>query len=421
MSATDVLITGAGVVSPIGIGLEAYAQSLGEQKSGVRELTLYDTSSMPVRFGGEVVGFDPKQYVKPRKSLKVMCREIQYAYASAAEAWQQAGLADHETNPERVGVVLGAELMYCDFEEMLSTYEQVIVDGKYLHDRFGPVAMSELHPLWMLKYLPNMAACHVSIALDARGPCNTMVHSDVSSHSAIAEAMRVIERGDADVMIAGGTASRIMATPNAFHGFANLSRRNDSPTEACRPYDADRDGMVRGEGAAAFVLESRAHAERRKANALARALAATSAFEPRKEGQPLRGTAIVRSLNAALAEAGVSPEQVGHVNTNGVGCVCRDAIEAQAIHRVLGEVPVTAPKSFFGSAGAATGALELVATIVALRDKKVPVTLNYEPPDPECPVNVVHAESEALKSPVAAVLNHANMGQAAALILTSEA
>ncbi|HEV3418270.1 MAG TPA: beta-ketoacyl synthase N-terminal-like domain-containing protein, partial [Pirellulales bacterium] len=274
--------------------------------------------------------------------------------------------------------------------------------------------------LWLLKYLPNMAACHVAIAHDARAHNNSIVMADVSSLLAVAEGMRIIERGQADMMVVGGaSAMRVHPTSLIFHGEAFLSRRNDDPAGACRPFDADRDGMVNGEGAAAFILESRQPAERRGARVLARILAASSRFEPSRDGQPLRGNAIRQSIVAALDAAQLMPADIGHVNAHGLGTIEHDRAEAQAIRDVLGNVSVTAPKSFFGNLGAAGGAVEMAASLLTLETGQIAATLNYERVDPECPVNVVHGAPQRTDKPVALLLNQSFSGQSVALVVAA--
>ena len=375
-------------------------------------MSLFDSDQMPVRFGGEVDDFEPKQYVKPRKSLKVMSRDIQFAYTAADLACLDAKLDAGSVDPERLGVVLGADMMYCDLGEIADAYRGCMVDGTFDFSRWGERAFDEMHPLWLLKYLPNMPACHVGIARDARGPTNSITLAEASSLLAVAEGMRAIERGKADAMIVGGAGSRLHPTSLAFRSDRLLSHRNDDPTRACRPFDAHRDGMVNGEGAGVFVIESRTHAEARGAKIIARLLGYANHCEPPTNGRPPEGTAIRASITGALRAAGLKADQIGHVNAHGLSTPDHDRVEAQAIHDCLGDVWVTAPKSFFGDLGAGTGAVEMAASLVAIEDQRVPVTLNYEQSDPLCPVNVVHGEAQAVESSTALVMNQTTMGQA---------
>ena len=202
---------GIGVVSPIGIGQEAFWASLCEGRSGVRRLNIFDDPDL-IPFGGEVSDFDPKTYIRQRKSLKVMSRDIQLAFAAADMACREAGHHERPIDPERLGVIFGDDMIPCELHEFVPAYRNCIVDGRFDFNRWGHAAMTEIFPLWMLKYLPNMPACHIGIAQDARGPNNTLTLGDVSSLSAAAEAVRVLERGAADAMIVGGAGSRIHPT-----------------------------------------------------------------------------------------------------------------------------------------------------------------------------------------------------------------
>jgi len=292
-----------------------------------------------------------------------------------------------------------------------------MIDGKFDFSLWGETAMAEMYPLWMLKYLPNMPACHIGIAQDARGPNNSLTLGDVSSLSAVAEAMRVLERGQADAMIAGGTGSRIHPTSWVRSNVFELSRRSDDPAAASRPFDAQRDGMINGEGAGALILETRGHAQARGANILARILGYAGTFEPCRNGEAPRGNAIRRAITSALRDARLAPADVGHVNANGSSTILDDRIEAQAISDTLGEVPVTAPKSFFGNLGAGTGVVEMAVSVLGFQKGLVPHTLNYQQPDPHCPVNVIHSQPMKISQHTALVLNHANFGQAVAMLL----
>ncbi|MBN2474685.1 MAG: beta-ketoacyl-[acyl-carrier-protein] synthase family protein [Pirellulales bacterium] len=413
----EIVITGVGVVSPIGIGNEAFWTSLREGRSGVHYLDLFGQSDLPVAFGADVADFEPKHYVRPRKSLKVMSRDIQLAFAAADLACAEAGTRENPIDPERLGIVFGSEMITCELSELVAAYRSCIVDGEFDFSRWGEAFMAEMYPLWMLKYLPNMPACHIGIAQDARGPNNSLTLGDVSSLSAVTEAIRVIERGQADAMIAGGAGSRIHPASWVRWEVYELSQRSDAPAAASRPFDAQRDGMVNGEGAGAFLLESRRHAEARGTRILARVLGHASAFEPCRNGQAPQGRAIRHAIRRALDDAGLAPSDIGHVNANGASTTLDDRIEARAIHEVLGDVAVTAPKSFFGNLGAGSGAVEMAASVLALNQGLVPHTLNYQTPDPNCPVRVIHTEPAAAESPTALVLNHTIFGQAVAIAL----
>jgi 3-oxoacyl-[acyl-carrier-protein] synthase II len=412
----EIVITGAGVVSPIGIGPDRFWQSLCDGRSGVRRVAVFEACQRPA-MGAEVCDFDPKQYVRPRKSLKVMSRDIQLAFAAADMAYADSGLAARPLDPERVGVVFGADMIACELPELAAAYRPCIRDGHFDSSLWAARAMPELYPLWMLKYLPNMPACHIGITEDVRGPNNTIVMSEVSSLAAITEAARVIERGQADAIITGGVSSRVHPMIWVHQQELQYSQRADDPAAACRPFDARRDGMINGEGSAAFVLESRTGAEARGAKIYARVLGFASTFEPRRNGQPLRGLAIRNAVRQTLAAAGVRPDQVSYVNAHGMSTTHDDQIEAQAIRDTLGDVPVTAPKSYFGNLGAGAGAVELMASVLGFPGGSAPPTLNYEYPDPQCPVNVVHGGPLSRPGPIVLKLSHSISGQSVALLL----
>jgi 3-oxoacyl-[acyl-carrier-protein] synthase II len=413
----DVVITGVGVVSPIGIGREAYWQSLCEGQSGVGPLTVFDAGAMPVPFGAELRGFDARQYVRPRKALKVMCREIQTAFSAAMLAVEDAQFDPTKTSPERIGVVFGSQMLYGDPRELADLFQHCLIDGEFCFELFGEQFPSHLFPLHMLKHLPNMAACHVAIALDARGPNNTIVLGEVSGLLALMEACRVLQRGTTDVMIVGAAGSRICLTAWMYRGDLNLSHRGDDPAAASRPFDADRDGMVNGEGAAALILETRLHAEARGANILAEVCGFGISMDTGHEGAASRSAAIRRSMQSALESSGIHPDQLSHVNAHGLSTPFDDAQEATAIQQLLGAAPVTAPKSYFGNLGPAGGLVELVASVLGLAQWLVPKTLNYKTPDSRCPVNVVSEQPLPTSNRYALKLNHSGTGQTAALVI----
>jgi 3-oxoacyl-[acyl-carrier-protein] synthase II len=419
----DIVITSAGVVCPIGIGLDSLWTSLCEGRSGVRRQNYYDSTDLPIPFGGEVVDFDPKKFVKNRKSLKVMSRDIQLAVAAAEMASEMAGHRANPIAPEHFGVIFGANIIPCELNELAPPFRSCTVEGKFDFHRWGHAAMAELFPLWLLKYLPNMPACHIGLAQDAQGPNNTLTLGDVSSLSAAIEAARLLERGHADAILAGGAGSRIHPAI-CFRGMTHgLSRRGNEPEKACRPFDARRDGMVNGEAAAAYMLETREHAERRGAAPLAKLLAHASAFERNPEthtSQSLRGIAIRRVLAQVIQDAGIAPQSVGCVIAHGFSTRLDDEREANAIRDVLGNVPVTAPKSYFGCSGAGSGAVEMAVALLMLKHRLIPPTLNYESPDPNCPINVVHGDPKPLESPTVLVLSHSHQGHAVAMLLGGE-
>jgi 3-oxoacyl-[acyl-carrier-protein] synthase II len=413
----EVVITGLGVVSPIGVGREEVWNAIVARRSGVRPLPHLASAGWLAPFGGEVIGFDPKELIQPRKSIKVMSREIQLACAAAELAWQDARLCEAAIDPDRFGVINAAGLLYCELEELRVPFIEWVKQDDFDIHRWSREAMGEMYPLWMLKYLPNMPACHIGIRYDARGPNNTIAEGDVSSLLSLAEAADVIRRDLADVMIVGGTGSRLNITDFMWHRGARLACNGaDDPATVCRPFDAGRSGLVYGEGAAEIVLESREHAERRGVRPLARVAGTASRCERAAESFLPTGDAIRRAIRAAIHAAGLESFHIGHVNAHGNSTREDDAAEARAIHATLGDVPVTAPKSYFGNLGHGSGMVELVISLLAFPQNVVPPTLNYAVSDPDCPVNVV-TELQPTERPAFISLNHNTSGQAAAVVI----
>lgn len=407
----EVVVTGMGVVSPIGIGQDEFYTALMEGRSGVSVIESFEQSDLPMRIGAPVRDFEAKQYVKPRKALKIMCEPIKFGCAAAAMATQQAGLTgtvneDGSTvqpvSPERIGTVLGTETFFADPTEVARVFRSCIVDSDYQHDRWGEFAMRQIQPLWMLKYLPNMAASHISIAADARGPSNSICQGAASGLLAIIEAASLIKRGVADVVLAGGTGSQMALTAMLYRGTELLSKNIHAPLSASRPFDANRDGMVVGEGAGVMVLESKAHAIKRGANIIATFKGWSRLFsDPTASAGQKKEAAIESSLALAIKNAGMSVADIGMVNASASGVIDEDRLEAKAIRAVLGDVPVTAHKSNFGNLGPGTSVVELIGGLLAIDRGHIPPTINYQDADPNCPVDVVSQARDLTKLSVA--------------------
>ena len=420
MSDREVVLTGFGIVSPIGIGKDACYESLHNQQSGAAPVQAFDGSTSRCAIAAEVCGFEPKQYVRPRKSLKVMSRDIQLAFAAAEMAVEDSGLSPEKGEPERKGVIFGTDLIYTDTEAVSDAYLSCIENKDFDFSLWGTNALENMYPLWLLKYLPNMSACHIGIAQDARGANNSITVGDTSSLQALSEAAHAIERDLLDIAITGGTSSQLNPTVYDFRGRGRFTQSKGDPAKACRPFDRDRDGTIHGEGSAAFILESRSHAEKRGANILATIAGTCSRFECKKDGVSPSGKAIRNSIEGAMREAGVEKKQIDHVNAHGIALPQEDRIEATAIHSVLGDTPVIAPKSYFGNIGGGGGAVEMAISLLAFQEKMLPISLNYDNPDPACPVNVVHGEPRKIEKKGAVLLNQGRDGQAVAVVLMAE-
>jgi 3-oxoacyl-[acyl-carrier-protein] synthase II len=413
----EVVITGLGIVCPLGIGREAVWSAIDSRASGIRPIPRLAEAGFPITFGGEVPDFDGKQYVQPRKSLKVMCRETQLAFTAAELAWADAKLSEATVDSERLGVVLGANVFRSEMDELIALYRATgDSNGQFDFGRWE-AAFKELYPLWMLKYLPNMSACHIGISKDARGPNNTIVEGDVSALLSIIEAADTIARGHADVMLTGATGSTLSWVDVCWHGGARMSRNNADPAGACRPFDVGRDGFAMAEGSAAFVLESLAHAEQRGAKILGRIMGYGRRAENVAPGSAVGGQAIGQAIQAALAMGHVAPSEVGHVNAHGLATIEDDTAEARAIEQTLGDVPVTALKGFLGNGGASCGAVELAVSLLSMEKNVIPPALNCD--DPAVSLNMVTSMQFA-SSPAFLKLNHKSTGQAVALLISAE-
>jgi 3-oxoacyl-[acyl-carrier-protein] synthase II len=414
----DIVITGVGIVSPMGIGRTDFWEAILRRQSGVRTFGETRFGEYPLTFGGTLPGFDPKLYVKPRKAIKLMCREIQTGYAAATLAVEDAALDVKGVDSDRFGVVLGSEMLYGDPDDLIEIFANAAVNGQCDTRQFGDRISHDMFPLWMLNFLPNMPACHVGIAQQAFGANNSIVQGDASSLLAIAEAVSVIRRGWCDVMICGGTGNRINVTHRIHITTEMLSQREQDPQQACRPFDVDRDGEVLGEGAAALVIETRSHAESRGAKPLARILGFGSTFGA--TAGPYQGAtteAMENAIRVAIERSGCEKSEIDHVNAHGCSRRDWDCREAAAIGAQLKGVPVMAPKSYFGNLGAGSGTVEAATSILALAEGHVPGTLNLEHTDPACPIDVIGPAGKACERPLAILLNQSTTGQSVAVVI----
>jgi 3-oxoacyl-[acyl-carrier-protein] synthase II len=417
-SSRRVVLTGIGVVCPLGLDVSSFAQALRAGRSGVRAVRSFDASAMPVRIGGEIEGFDARNYLekKDRKQLKTMVRTIQLGVAAARLAVDDSQLDLAAVDPSRFGVCLGTGTVPGELTDLglaaRASLDECI--GKIDLRRWGSDAIATIPPMWMLNHVPNMQACHVSILNNAQGPNNTITQSSAASLLALGEAYRIVERGTAEIMLAGGADTRVNPITFLRHClFSQLSCRNDEPEKACRPFDRQRDGQVLAEGGTVFVLEERDHARRRSARIHAEVLGFGSAFDRGRTGQGL-----ARAVRAALTQAGVAPGDIDHVNAHAGGSVADDAWEARGLREALGDVsvPVLAVKSYMGNLGTGASATELAASLLALGEGVMPGTLNYDHPDPDCPVSVAPEPREVTK-PCVLKVACTELGQCAAVVI----
>lgn len=400
----SVVITGAGVVTPIGVGLADFERALRESRSGGRPIASFACEGFPTRIAATVDDstYDPTDYVEPRKAVKLMSRATVMGVAAAAQAARNAGLCHDSADPDRVGVSVGVGGMGPVDLDLIMSQAAAILDGARENNNyemdlpgFARAYRAKVNPLSILRGLPNLVAAHIAIQRNARGPNNTLATACSAGTQAIGEGMKVIERGDADVMFAGGADA--MINPIGVLGFSllgTLSVRNDSPATASRPFDRDRDGFVIGEGAGIVVLERESHARARGAPVMATLAGygvTSDAYRITDERPDAVGAA--KAMQHCLRDAGVSAGDVGYINAHGTGTQMNDVTETRAIREVFGaqayHVPVSSTKSQIGHTLAAAGAIELIAALVALGGGFLPATINYSNPDPSCDLDYV--------------------------------
>jgi 3-oxoacyl-[acyl-carrier-protein] synthase II len=430
----QVVITGIGIASPLGMGVEPFWEHLSTGRSGIGPAEILTGTALPGNVAGEVTEFTKstarKQYLKPqRKSIKVMCREIQLGIASASLAVENSGLDLDAIDHDRLGIEFGANLMFSPPDVLQDASWKCVDEGatdyNFHFDRWGKLGLPAMEPLWLLRYLPNMPGCHIGIAVDAHGPNNSITMDDASANLVLGEAYRIIQRGSADQMIAGTTGTRLHSVKSTHARFWDeLAETPEPPATWCRPFDRDRTGQVAGEGACSFILEDSQIAADRKATVYGTVLGAGASCVADRDGTPRLREALAAAMQAALRDASLQPADIGHINAHGEASRKCDVQEAAAIRDIFGElaptIPVTALKSYFGNSGSGCGTLELAGSLLGLQYGVVPATLNYTTPDPDCPLNIVHGESLAIENKVVLSINVTRMGQASALIVRGE-
>lgn len=396
-----VVVTGMGQISPLGISLDSLMAGIRAGRSGVRELRRVP-SSLPVRYGGEAWDFtgaideygelERKQKQKIKKGTRMMCREIEMGVASAQLAIQNSNLQPGTLPPERCGVIYGTDYIMTQPDEFISGIRNCVAQiGQYQFTDWAQLGLPNVQPKWLLKYLPNMPASHLAIYNDFRGPNNSLTMREAAANLAVWESLRTIQRGSADLMVAGATGTRIHPL-RSVHAILQESTAEpeDEPARMSRPFDRTRTGMVLGEGAAAMVLEELSSAEQRGAPIYAEVVAGASSAVARLGQRPHLRQAIGNVVAGCLQAANWTTDEVGHIHAHGVGTVWGDQAEAEAIHDIFDgvSVPVTAAKSYFGNLGAGSGMVEAISSTLALKDELFPI-LNYANPDPNCPIHGV--------------------------------
>jgi len=412
-----VVITGMGVVCPLGNDVETLWQAILAGKSGVAKTTIFDASTFPTTFDAEVKDYDFAEYTKNPQLHEHSNRGSGFVIGAAVEACGQAGIDVETAEPadqidrSRLGIYLGAG----EGSVNNDVFFAAILEGwdadknEMDWDRWAQVAFGRMSAMRELEQEPNMPAAHIALLTGARGPTRSCLTACAASTQAVGEAMMMIRRGDADIIIAGGAHS--MIHPLGLMGFNRLtalSTRNDSPQTASRPFSASRDGFILGEGAAILILESLSSAKKREVEILSEVIGYGSSSDAfRVTDMHEQGRGAIQAITAALADAGVSCKDVDYINTHGTSTMENDSIETKAIKAVFKEeaknTPVSSVKSMFGHLIGAAGAAELITCVLAIRDNIVPSTMNLNDPDPQLDLDYV--PNKPRKMPVNVAIN----------------
>ena len=405
-----VVITGMGCVNPMGHDVETVWKGLKEGRSGVGPTTIFDASSFPTKFSSEVKDWDVDEFGEDPAAWALRARHTKFAVGSAHQAVQSSGILESGIDPTRLGVYLGSGEGTQDFHSFTQMITAGISGETFDVSRFVRKGLEILSPRVELEQEPNMPAGYVAAMFNAQGPNSNCLTACAASSQAVGEACETIRRGDADAMISGGSHS--MIHPLGVTGFnllTALSTRNDEPLKASRPFDRQRDGFVLGEGGAMVVLEELEHARRRGATIYGELLGyGTTADAYRITDIHPQGRGAIACMRMALRDAEVNPEDVHYVNAHGTSTQVNDRVETVTCKEVFGshalQVPISSTKSMMGHLIAAAGATELIVCLMAIRDRVLPPTINYEFPDPDCDLDYV--PNHAREAPCDVALNN---------------
>lgn len=391
-----VVVTGIGLVTPLGADVESVWRRLLASESAVGKISLFDASKFPTQIAAEVRDWDVSDVGEDVEKWKHQARHTQFIVGAGHKAYADAGLADAAIDPTRMGVYTGAGEGQQDFDKFSDMVSAGLAeDGSFDMNKFLKRSFDILHPVEELEQEPNMPAAHLASLFNAQGPNVNCLTACAASSQATGEATEIIRRGEADIMLAGGTHT--MIHPFGVTGFnllTALSTSNDEPTKASRPFDANRNGFVLGEGSGVVVLEELEHAKKRGAKIYAEIAGYGSTADAfRITDTHPEGRGAISCLNMALADAGCNVDDIDYINAHGTSTAVNDRVESLAIREVFGEqaykLPVSSTKSMVGHLIAAAGVTELIYSMLAIRDNVVPPTINYETPDPDCDLDYV--------------------------------
>lgn len=433
MADRTICITGTGAVSPLGLTAQQLWHGICEGKSAIAPITAFDPSGFSCKLAGQAPEFKVNKFVPKyhRKATKLMSRDIELAVIAAADAVQSASLTTKQTDPEnlqiepaKTAINLGAGLISADLVELADAVSTSVTDGKFDIHKWGQSGMERLTPLWLLKYLPNMLPCHVGIIHDIQGPSNTITCGEAASHIAIAEAVSILKRGEADTALAGGGEAKV--NPVVMLRQCLLKRatteNHDNPPAACRPFSHDAAGSVFGEAAGILVLETLQHAENRNAQILAQIVGTgqSNSLNPEYEHLEPQGTAVTIAIENALQKADIAPEDIDLIIPHGTAIPQDDLAEAAGIQNALGnaasKIPVLPIKSMTANTGAAAGALDIITAVHAIKNSHIPPAINCPKTADGINLNIIQKPANK-KIRYAMCCGYTFGGQTAAVIL----
>jgi len=433
MTTARVVITGLGAVSSLGLTVDEMWAGLTAGRCGIARIKHFDPAGFPCELGGEVPPYRIQDHVPKsfRKAVKLMCRDIELAVLAAKEAVTSSGLITKGIDPERVnieptriGITMGAGMVSCDLPELGPAVAASTTDGRFDIRKWGKDGLAHITPLWLLKYLPNMLACHIGIIHDIQGPSNTITCAEASAHLAIGEAAQIIARGGADIALAGAAEAKInlMVLVRQNLLYRTVRNRNDAPETACRPFDADAAGTVCGEGAGILVLETLDHARARNARILAEVegIGQSHSLNPAYERMEPDGTGIRIAVEKAMEDAGIRPDDLDLVIPHGTAIPQDDLAEARGLQAALGpaarRIPVWPTKSMVSTTGAAAGAIDVIAAVRAMNAGVIPPARNFTKPAAGCELSILTERREG-RIRRALCCSHTHGGQTAAVVL----
>ncbi len=433
MDSARVVITGLGAVSPLGLTAGDMWSGLCAGKVGIGKITAFDPAGFSCKLAGQAPEYKIRDYVPKsfRKATKLMSRDIELSVIAANDAFTHSGLITKGIDPEKVnidptrtGINIGAALISCDLIELAPAVAASLTDGTFDIQKWGKDGLELVTPLWLLKYLPNMLACHIGIIHDIQGPSNTITCAEAGAHLAIAEATQIIARGGCDVALAGGAEAKV--NPMVMIRQCLLKRTVDEdvtePDSACRPFDAEAKGSIFGEGAGLVVLENLEHARGRGAEIYAEVvgIGQSNSINPVYEHLEPDGKGIKIAIEKALADAQIQPEDLDLIIPHGTGIPADDLAEAKAIESALGEsaadVVIWPTKSMLSNTGAAAGALDLIAAASAIKDCRIPAAKNCDEIVKGCNLNIA-TQSQEKKIRYALCCSYTFGGQTAAIVI----